>query len=73
MFHDGHHGHSMMESYHKGHTFALNAMHLLQIARMMLPGGSALRINIDATRKGNVARFLNHRYIANIVITSTRC
>lgn len=37
----------------------------LQIVREKLPSGSAsLRINIDATVKGNVARFINHRQVA---------
>ncbi|KAG2422647.1 hypothetical protein HXX76_015884 [Chlamydomonas incerta] len=34
--------------------------HALLIVREVLPSGLALRLNIDATRLGNVARFLNH-------------
>lgn len=35
--------------------------HALLVVRAVLPsGGAYLRINIDATRKGNVARFINH-------------
>jgi SET domain len=34
----------------------------LQVVRQHLPSGQAvLRINIDATRRGNAARFINHR------------
>lgn len=32
-----------------------------QVVREILPSGLALRINIDATLVGNVARFFNHR------------
>lgn len=34
----------------------------MQVVRQHLPSGrAALRFNIDATRRGNVARFVNHR------------
>jgi len=34
----------------------------LQVVREILPSqSSAVRINVDATRRGNVARFMNHR------------
>lgn len=34
----------------------------MQVIRQYLPSGrAALRFNIDATRRGNVARFVNHR------------
>eukprot|EP00198_Chlamydomonas_reinhardtii_P002420 XP_001691756.1 histone methyltransferase [Chlamydomonas reinhardtii] len=34
--------------------------HALLVVREVLPSGLALRLNIDATRLGNVARFFNH-------------
>ncbi|GAB4817618.1 hypothetical protein N2152v2_004664 [Parachlorella kessleri] len=35
--------------------------HALLVVREVLPsGGTSLRVNIDATRKGNLARFFNH-------------
>jgi SET domain-containing protein len=35
--------------------------HALLVARVVLPSaGSALRLNVDGTRRGNVARFINH-------------
>lgn len=35
---------------------------MLQVVREVLPSGEAsLRVNIDATAKGNLARFFNHR------------
>lgn len=35
---------------------------VVQIVREVLPSGTAsLRLNVDATRVGNVARFFNHR------------
>ena len=34
-----------------------------QVLRITLPSGrTSLRVNIDATRRGNVARFINHRW-----------
>jgi histone-lysine N-methyltransferase SETMAR len=40
---------------------AAGAGHALLVARVVLPSAtSALRLNIDATRRGNVARFVNH-------------
>jgi len=35
--------------------------HALLVVREIMPsGGAALRLNIDATARGNVARFMNH-------------
>ncbi|GBF97713.1 hypothetical protein Rsub_10877 [Raphidocelis subcapitata] len=34
--------------------------HALLVARLVLPSGASLRLNLDATRRGNVARFINH-------------
>lgn len=41
--------------------------HALLVFREILPSGqAALRLNIDATRKGNIAAFFNHRYDAGM-------
>lgn len=33
----------------------------VQVIREFLPSGACLRLNIDATKRGNVSRFFNHR------------
>lgn len=35
----------------------------VQVVREVLPSGACLRLNIDATSIGNVARFFNHRSV----------
>ena len=37
----------------------------LLVVREELPSGLVLRANIDATLKGNVARFINHRWVTS--------
>ena len=34
---------------------------LLQVIKEILPSGARLRLNIDATSRGNISRFFNHR------------
>jgi hypothetical protein len=34
----------------------------LQVVKEILPSGARLRLNIDATSRGNISRFFNHRW-----------
>lgn len=52
----------------RGAMHACCCVCVLQVARMVLPSNSsALRINVDATHTGNIARFINHRCALGVV------
>ena len=46
---------------------------LLQVIKEILPSGARLRLNIDATRRGNISRFFNHRCSSQLLSPCLCC